>query len=356
MPATCDSCQASKQQMDAAGFLNGWQAIHLREVTMRRSKTRLLVLALTAVVLAAWAGDDAAVDRQQSDKDKSVVAPAQPAKEPGKQDRQAPPSGDKEEQAPESRPRTDRAPQSRDRVEQVRQSGSRDANAHEFKPDAIQAPASRESREVHIVPSAAAEGRPIVKGESNRPPSGGGRGGPGGGGHGGYGGGPGHDPFDRRPSHFFGGHGWHGHHDEWRHRYFHDSWRFLFHLGPVIYFAPIHYPHVIRIPHDRVGVYVRYTGEDAVGARFAESVRDHLREEGMRVVYSQDDARLELYVISMEQDPDEPGYGSAISVSYVWYPGHKFITAQMVDAGLDEVDDLAESVASYADQLVEDYR
>jgi hypothetical protein len=73
-------------------------------------------------------------------------------------------------------------------------------------------------------------------------------------------------------------------------------------------------------------------------------------------VYSQDDARLELYIISMEQDPDDPGYNSSISVSYVWYPGHKFITAQMVDAGLNEVDDLAASVAGYANELVDDYR
>ena len=89
----------------------------------------------------------------------------------------------------------------------------------------------------------------------------------------------GHDPFDRRPSHFFGGHRWHGRHDEWRHQHFHGSWRFLFHLGPVIYFAPIRYPHVIRIPHDRVGVYVRYTGDDAVGTEFADAVREHLRDD-----------------------------------------------------------------------------
>jgi hypothetical protein len=85
-------------------------------------------------------------------------------------------------------------------------------------------------------------------------------------------------------------------------------------------------------------------------------VREHLRDEGLRVVYTQDDARLELYIISMEQDPDDPGYGSSISVSYVWYPGNKFITAQMVDAGLNEVDDLAQSVAGYVDDLVDQYR
>ena len=58
----------------------------------------------------------------------------------------------------------------------------------------------------------------------------------------------------------------------------------------------------------------------------------------------------------MEQDPDDAGYNSSISVSYIWYPGHKFITAQMVDAGMDEVDDLAQSVAGYAGDLVDEYR
>ena len=58
----------------------------------------------------------------------------------------------------------------------------------------------------------------------------------------------------------------------------------------------------------------------------------------------------------MEEDPGDAGYSSAISISYIWYPGHKFITAQMVDAGLNEVDDLAQSVASYTNDLIDQYR
>ena len=58
----------------------------------------------------------------------------------------------------------------------------------------------------------------------------------------------------------------------------------------------------------------------------------------------------------MEEDQGDAGYGSSISISYVWYPGHKFITAQMVDAGLNEVDDLAQSVASYTNDLIDQYR
>jgi hypothetical protein len=110
------------------------------------------------------------------------------------------------------------------------------------------------------------------------------------------------------------------------------------------------------MPRHEVGVYVRHTGGDYVGSQFANSVREHLRKQGLKSVNSAEDAGLELYVVSMEQDPDEAGYGSSISVSYVWYPGHRFITAQMLDAGIDEVGDLALSVAGYAGELVDQHR
>jgi hypothetical protein len=173
----------------------------------------------------------------------------------------------------------------------------------------------------------------------------GGRGNGGYGGYGGYGGG-----------HFNGGPGWHGHHDQWRHQHYHGSWSFLFQFGPVIYPAPVYFPNVVRLSHNRVGVYVRQTGDDNVGGQFANSVREHLGEQGLRVVYSESDAQLELYLVSMDEDPEETGYGSAVSVSYIWYPGHRFITAQIVDVGIDEMADLAQSVAGYANDLVDQYR
>lgn len=331
-------------------FLNGWQVIHPKEVTMRSLKTTLLVLVLAAAALPVFAGDDAAVDKQQSDKDKSVVAPAQPAKEPGKQNRQAPKPEDKEEQAPESRPNADQSPQSRDRVEQAPSSESRDAEAPRYEPSVIRAPTPTRREESRVVVDPGQTSWPNVLRQPVPPPSGG-RGGPGDG-KGGYRGGPG------GPGRRDHGRGWHGYHNDWRHRGYgrHGSWSFLFHFGPRIYFAPVHYPHIVRLPRTRVGVYVRQTGDDYVGVQFANAVREQLRGQGLRVVYSQDDARLELYLVSMEQDPDEPGYGSSISVSYIWYPGHRFITAQMVDAGVDQLDVLAQSVAEYADDLVDDYR
>ena len=151
---------------------------------------------------------------------------------------------------------------------------------------------------------------------------------------------------------------WHGVHDQWRHQHYrdHGSWLFLWFHGPEIYFAPSYGAGVIRIPHDRVGVYVRQTGDDRLGAQFADAVREELSSQGTRVVYSESDASLELYLVSMDENPEDPGYGSAVSVSYVWFPGNRFVTAQMVDVGSEQVYDLAGSVAGYANQLVDQYR
>ncbi len=328
---------------------------------MRSSKT-LLALALVAIVFTAWAGDNAVADRPKSNNDnKHGNVQAQPAKEDEKPD-QATQSKPRDEQAPRSEDRGVQAPEHRSDNQQPARTEHEPVQTPRSRPESYQAPTPSEQPERNYTEPPRIQTRQSDRGTSDdgainvprnagEPDRGRQRGG-----SGGYDGGHGYDPFDRRPSHFFGGRGWHGQHDEWRHNNFHGSWRFLFHFGPVIYYAPIHYPYVIRIPHDRVGVYVRYTGEDAVGSDFANSVREHLREDGLRVVYSQDDARLELYIISMEQDPNDAGYNSSISVSYIWYPGNKFITAQMVDAGLNEVDDLAQSVAGYASELVDDYR
>ncbi len=324
---------------------------------MKSSKT-MLALALMAIVMMAWAGGNGVTRRARPDDDNKKVVQVRPTDE----------NEERPDQATQSKPDEDQAPRARDSDAQPSQQRSEDAQparsernpvqAPQYKTRTDQAPNFIEQQErkyteptrVQSTQSYREEGEtniPQKRGEPRRPR---------GGSSGGYQGGSRSDPFDRRPSHFFGGGGWHGRHDEWRHRHFRGSWRFLFAFGPTIYYAPIHYPYVIRIPHDRVGVYVRYTGDDDVGARFADAVREQLSEEGLLVVYSQDAARLELYIVSMEQDPEDPGYNSAISVSYIWYPGNKFITAQMVDAGLNEVDDLAASVVGYADQLVEDYR
>jgi len=337
------------------------------EVIMRNPKT-MLALVLTTAVLTAWAGNTVVTRKARSDKDnRSDVAQVQPTREDEKPD-QATQSRPKEDQSPKSKDRDTRAPETRSDAAQDSRSEHNTVRAPESSSREVQTPASFERREPRVVAEPAPSVRTESKGTGNsrssdageynaprsgiepsRPRGGGGSGG-------GYAGRPGPSHFDRRPSHFPGPRGWHGRREEWRYRNYHGSWRFLFYLGPRIYYPPVRYPYVIRIPHDRVGVYVRYTGDDAVGSAFANSVREQLRNEGLRVVYSQDDARLELYIISMEQDPEDPGYNSSISVSYVWYPGHKFITAQMVDAGLNEVDDLAASVAGYADDLVDDYR
>jgi hypothetical protein len=335
-------------------------AIHPKEVTMKSPKITLLVLALAAIVVTAWAGDNAAVDQPKANKDNgNAVAPAQPANQDQKPDQATQP---KQEQAPKPEDKSAPAPEQKSDNAQPARTDHSTVQAPESRPEVNQAPTRYEqpvqsypeptqSQTVRSDRGQSGIGGTNVLRSVGEPNHGRRRGG-----GSGYQGGGGYDPFDRRPSHFYGGGGWHGRHDQWRYGHYHDSWRFLFYLGPTIYYPPMHYPYVIRIAHDRVGVYVRYTGDDAVGSAFANAVQEQLRNQGLRVVYSQDDARLELYLVSMEQDPDNPGYNSSISVSYIWYPGNKFITAQMVDAGLNEVDDLAASVADYTNQLVDDYR
>ncbi len=271
---------------------------------MRSPKAVLLVVALLAVAFAAWAGEDA-VAKPSPDEDKTVVVPAHPKV-----------SAEKSDQESQPKPKAVQAPES--------------------EPDAVQAPTSPKPWESGVIAAPDIGSEPGDKGEPDHLPRGG---------NGGHGGG-----------HNNGGHGWRGRHDEWRHRNYHGSWSFLWHFGPVIFPAPVYFPHVIRMPRHNVGVYVRHTGDDYVGAQFANSVREHLREQGLKTVYSADDAKIELYVVSMDEDPEETGYGSAVSVSYILYPGHKFITAQIIDVGIDEVDDLAQSVAGYADDLVDQYR
>jgi hypothetical protein len=296
---------------------------------MKSPKTLVIVVALLVLAFTAFAGSDAAVGKSKSDNDKTTVAPAQPARDAGKKDKAVQSeSGSTETQKRKS--------------EETQVRGNSSEGEQDYREPSPEGE-TVERREVRV-PTAKSVPDEGEKGGQRGGGQGGSRGGSGGRG-GGYG--------EHRHG---GGWGWRGHHDEWRHSRYHGSWSFLWHFGPVIFAAPVHHPHIIRLPRHRVGVYVRQTGDDNVGERFARSVREHLREEGLRVVYDQDEAQLELYVVSMEQEPEDPGYGSSVSVSYVWFPGGKFITAQMLDVGVDEVDDLAQSVAAYADDLVDEYR
>ncbi len=147
----------------------------------------------------------------------------------------------------------------------------------------------------------------------------------------------------------------HGRRGQWRRdRYRHfGTWHFLVFGGPLVW-CPPRSASVVRLPR-RHGVYVRQTGDDDIGRAFARSVRKRLREQGLKVVYTDSDAALELYMVSMEEDPEDPGWGSIVSVSYVRYPGHRFITAQMLDIGDEQVDELADLVVDYVDELVDQY-
>ncbi|HTW92627.1 MAG TPA: hypothetical protein VMH22_13105 [bacterium] len=336
---------------------------------MNRSKTVLVALALTAIVLTAWADDNAAVNKPKSDKDNSAaVAPAQPAQQPDQSNKDN--NGTAATAQPAAQPdKPDQSTQSRSQPAQPPQSSQSNPNygqAPQSRPDVVREPNSPTYGQSEVVPQPS---KTVVQPSDNQRtyhqsaggdinvPQPGGNPRQGGGGGNAPGSGGGHNYYLGRSAHYYSGLNWHGRHEEWRYHHYHGDWGFLFMFGPTLYYAPAYYPsYVIRLPHNRVGVYINYTGNDNVGQQFANAVRQELSDEGLRVVYSQEDAQLELYVISMEQDEDNPGYNSSISVSYIWGPGHKFITSQMVDAGINEVNDLANAVASYTDDLIDQYR
>lgn len=336
---------------------------------MKRPKTILLALAIAAIAFTAWADNSDAVNKPKSDKDNSAtVAPAQPAAQPDQSNKDN--SGNVAPAQPAAQPdRPDQSTQPRNQQVQPPQSSQSNPNYEQTpqsRPDVVREPNPSESGQPYVAPQPSqTEARPSVNTQAYPQPSGGyynipqtgGSPHPQGGGGGFPGTGGGRNYYIGRSHQYYSGLNWHGRHEGWRYRNYNGSWDFLFMFGPTLYYAPTYYPsYVIRLPHDRVGVYVNYTGNDNVGQQFANAIRQQLSADGLRLVYAPEDAQLELYLISMEQDEDNPGYNSAISVSYIWGPGHKFITAQMVDAGLNEVSDLAQSVASYTSDLIDQYR
>lgn len=147
-------------------------------------------------------------------------------------------------------------------------------------------------------------------------------------------------------------HDWHG--NPWRSWHPHHNWYFW--MGPV--FVP--YPVYVREPvysrrHGR-GVYVRYHGDDALGADIARSLRGQLSDHGLRTVYSADEARLEFYIVSMDLNAGDPGQATAVSVTYIWMPGNRFITTQLLDVPSSDVDDVADYLAGRARDMIDEYR
>ena len=189
------------------------------------------------------------------------------------------------------------------------------------------------------------------------------RGGGGGGnegGHGRGGGGGGNGNGNER-----GGGGYHGHSgyydNPWRNHGFRPEWGFW--GGPGLVFVPDYrYDYTLAVPYypssGRLtrGVYVQSNVNDAVGNSLAYSVSDHARSNDLLPLTSPDQASLELFITSADEDPSNPGTLSAVSVTYIWLPGYRFITSQVLNVGSERVEDAAGAVADYAMQLIKTYR
>jgi hypothetical protein len=161
------------------------------------------------------------------------------------------------------------------------------------------------------------------------------------------------------------GGGYHGHsgysENPWRYGGFRSEWDFW--GGPGLVFVPDYqYDYAMPVPYasssvrlDR-GVYVQFNASDAIGSSLAYSVSDHARADNLLPVSSPDQASLELFITSADEDPTHPGALSAVSVTYIWLPGYRFITSQVMNVGSERVEDAAGAVADYATQLIKTYR
>jgi len=130
----------------------------------------------------------------------------------------------------------------------------------------------------------------------------------------------------------------------------------IYHYPYIIpYPVPAYYP--VSYPRRDFGVCVVYGGNDIVGSSFATALRDQiLASPSLVLVNTIEQAQLEIYIVSADQDLENAGTNSSVSVSYVWFPGSRFLTAQMLFVGASQVSDAAASVVSYASSLMQENR
>jgi len=162
-----------------------------------------------------------------------------------------------------------------------------------------------------------------------------------------------------------GGDRGHGGYD-YHYRDFHRSGGFVLDFGfspyPVYESYPVPAPYPVPVPYPvpaspSPNVYVLYYGADPVGGSFIDSLRKSIQSyQDLNLVSTSDAATLELYVISMAKDRSNPAAGAAVSVSYVWLIGNKFITSQMLDVAPTTIIDNALPIAAYAERLITQYR
>jgi hypothetical protein len=148
------------------------------------------------------------------------------------------------------------------------------------------------------------------------------------------------------------GRGWHS--NPWRSWHPHHRWDFW--MGPVFIPYPVHIPEPTYGRRHGRGVYVRYNGDDELGADVARALRGQLSDHGLRTVYSADEARLEFYIVSLDMNESDPGMASAVSVTYLWMPGNRFITTQLLDVPSSDVDEVADYLAGHAQEMIDEYR
>jgi hypothetical protein len=162
---------------------------------------------------------------------------------------------------------------------------------------------------------------------------------------------PGWNDHPRGGRHDRGSRGWNDPWRPWSSRRHWDFW-----MGPVFVPFPVFVSEPASTYRYSQGVYVRFSGDDELGSNVAQSLRESLREQGLKSVYSEDEARLEMYIVSMDEDATHPGSLSAVSVTYIWMPGNRFITTQVLDVPSSDVTDVGAYLAGHALEMINEYK
>jgi hypothetical protein len=57
----------------------------------------------------------------------------------------------------------------------------------------------------------------------------------------------------------------------------------------------------------------------------------------------------------MDESEGNPGSAAAVSVTYIWMPGNRFITTQLLDVPSSDVGDVADYLAGHAQEMIDEY-
>jgi hypothetical protein len=103
-----------------------------------------------------------------------------------------------------------------------------------------------------------------------------------------------------------------------------------------------------------VPVFVSWHGQDSVGRQLVFEVREEIRRSrGYRLVEANEDAVLQVNVVSVDVNADNLGISSSIAVAFILRPAteNRFITVAAVYLGRERTTLQARSILANVDEI-----